>query len=95
MRRYELDFSFPAGDVEFEQVLQIALDATGRGELSLPTAVAAESFWRELAERPPQKRIARLELQAVGEGRSPAPRSVRIYLLPDPALGYQIVGRAY
>jgi hypothetical protein len=86
MRRYELDFSFPAGDVEFEQVLQIALDATGRGELSLPTAVAAESFWRELAERPPQ---------AVGEGRSPAPRSVRIYLLPDPALGYRIVGRAY
>jgi hypothetical protein len=59
------------------------------------TAVAAESFWRELAERPPQERIARLELQAVGEGRSPAPRSVRIYLLPDPALGYQIVGRAY
>ena len=95
IRRYELDFSFPAGNVEFGQVLRIALDATGRGELPLPTAVVSELFWRDLAERPLKERIARLEITAVDEGRSTDRNSVRIYLLPDQHAGYRIVGRAY
>ncbi len=94
-RRYEVDFEFDAARIRHSGIQEPLITEEGYGTLAIPPPPADAAFWQRLAELPVEQRIARLEIRAVPQPDADRPRSVRFYLLPVPANGYRIVGRAY
>ncbi len=100
-RRYEVRFEFPEAGLRMREVLEPRLSPDGHGEVALPIPTDARGnrlgpeFWESLHRQPLEKRLAKLELTAIPGPGQPSPRSVRVYLLPDPDRGYRVVGRAY
>lgn len=92
-RSYEVRFTLEAAGLDVSRGERLRLDAEGRAALPLPVLEARAR--ERLEELPTARRIARLEVRARPEAGAPEPRSVRVYLLPDAAGSYRIVGRAY
>lgn len=93
-RRYRVELELPG--VGRRDLRAPALEADGRGRLSLPPPGATDPpLWSRIDGLPVEERIARLEVRAVPRPGDPQTRSVRIYLLPDRERGYRVVGYAY
>jgi len=83
-RRYEVRLALPARHWSHAESVALDLSAEGHGSVRLPPLGGAG----------PLGEIGWVELRAPPAGAA-QPRAVRIYVLPDSATGYRIVGRRY
>jgi hypothetical protein len=83
-RRYAIQLALPARHWSHADSVALDVSPEGRGTVRLP-APGGSGPWGE---------IGWVELRALPAGGAP-PRAVRIYVLPDSAVAYRVVGRRY
>jgi len=89
-RTYEIRVSVPALRVSHRDSVTLHLTEDGRGAVGLPAAGRDGA----IDQLPVEQRVGWIEVGAVPDAGD-RPRWLRIYVLPDTAAGYRIVGRRY